>query len=66
LVQIERSSSVLTPVAHVHDEILCVVDETDKEYGLQELHERMGSPIKFAPDLPLTTKCFVDSSYSKG
>ena len=52
-------------VAHVHDELICMVDE-DSPIGLKDLQECMVAPPAWAPDLPLGADGYEGLVYKKG
>lgn len=50
---------------HVHDEIICLVDENSAEEKLQQLIDSMTSRLPALADLPLGAEGYIDTIYRK-
>ena len=53
------------PVMHVHDEVICEVDEDMAKISLKGLEYVMGQSPEWAPDLVLTADGFISKYYKK-
>lgn len=52
-------------VMHVHDELICEVPETDAAKHLENMEKIMGTPIDWAPGLPLKADGYTTKFYKK-
>lgn len=52
-------------VMHVHDEMIVEVPENDAENAFRRISDSMGTPISWAPDLPLRGDGYITKHYKK-
>ena len=52
-------------VAHIHDEIICEVDESEGKEKLEEMCKIMGAKTDWAPELPLKADGYLCNFYQK-
>ena len=52
-------------VMHVHDEMIVEVPENDAENAFRRISDSMGTPIPWAPDLPLRGDGYITKHYKK-
>ena len=52
-------------VAHIHDEVICEVDESEGEEKLEEMCKIMGAAPDWAPGLPLKADGYLCNFYKK-
>ena len=53
------------PIGHVHDEIICEVEERNAENTLDVLNEIMSTPPDWCSDLPLSAAGWIGNRYRK-
>lgn len=53
-------------VLHVHDELVPEVAASRAEFALEHLEYLMGTPVLWAPGLPLSAEGFITDYYKKG
>ncbi|TLG71395.1 DNA polymerase [Culicoidibacter larvae] len=63
MLRIDRSESPI--VMHVHDEVVCEVEDQMTDLVLASAYELMSQPIKWAPGLELNADGFVAKFYQK-
>lgn len=63
LVRLERRD--FHPVFHVHDEIICEVEERDKDTLLEEIQKEFAKSPEWAPELPLKGAGYLTRYYKK-
>lgn len=62
----EKGCHGLTVVGHVHDEIICLAEETNIwEPNVKALERAMANPIEWAPGLPLAAEGWEGEFYQK-
>lgn len=61
LVKLEAAK--LNPILHVHDEIICEVD--DAKEGIHEMSRIMSTPPTWAEGFPIRVEGFSNTHYSK-
>lgn len=52
-------------VMHIHDELVCEVPKEGAEETLKEMERIMGTPIPWAPGLPLKADGYTTDFYKK-
>lgn len=52
-------------ILHVHDEIVCEVNEDEAESALAKIIEIMSTPPAWIPDIPLSAEGAILDFYSK-
>lgn len=55
----------LRTILHVHDEIVCEVEEKDAEKAMQKILKIMSTPPKWIPDIPLSAEAHICTHYQK-
>ena len=53
-------------VFHVHDEVICEVEEKHADLSLKRMLSRMSEPLEWASGLPLKADGFISPYYKKG